>query len=102
MVLDKFYDAGETEAYAGKSIVHFTDNQAVRKITVKGRGTPNLQTLARRIFLAARDLIIQLEVQLLPRSAEEMVLADWGSRVPLYKFQMNVETMAFILGVHCG
>ena len=56
LVLEIFYTSREAGGYAGKSILHYCDNRAVWHIMEKGSGKSHLQVLARRIFLACREL----------------------------------------------
>ena len=45
LVLERFYTSEEARKYAGRTILHYCDNQAVCSIMVKGSGKPHLQVL---------------------------------------------------------
>ena len=81
-VLYTFYCSKEAEKYRGKNVLHLCDNAAVSAIIEKGSSKKELVEMARKIFLACRELKIVLICNWESREAEIMVTADLGSRGP--------------------
>ena len=66
--------------FYGKKILHLTDNQAVESIMMSGSRKPNIQSVALAIFMACRDLKIDLKVEWRPRDNFLLAHADLGSK----------------------
>ena len=59
-VLHTFYCSKEAEKYRGKTVLHLCNNAAVSAIIEKGSSKKELAEMARKIFLACRELKIVL------------------------------------------
>merc|ERR1712239_36895 len=95
----------QADRYRGKSLVHYSDNQAAVSILQKGSRVPALHNMAVEVFLACKERAIILHPAWKRRNEEEMVVADLGSRGPwcgLEEFQLDVDTMATILQTQVG
>ena len=98
--LHQFYTSRRAEGFRGKTVLHLCDNVGVSSIIRKGSPKAVLEEMSRDIFLACRNLDIELIVNWESREAEVMTMADAGSRGPWLahdEFQMDFQTYAYIL-----
>ena len=99
-VLYTFYCSKEAERYRGKVVLHLCDNAALSAIINKGSKKKELAEMARKIFMACRELKIVLICNWENREAEIMVTAELGSRGPWMEqdeFQMGPADYDFLL-----
>ena len=80
LALKFIYTEAVATQFYGKKILHLTDNQAVESIMMSGSRKPNIQSIALAIFMACRDLKIDLKVEWRPRDNFLLAHADLGSK----------------------
>ena len=80
LALKFIYTESTAEQFAGKRILHLTDNQAVESIMLTGSKKQHIQKVALDIFSACRSLKIDLRVEWRPRDHFLPVHADLGSK----------------------
>ena len=103
-ILELFYTSSRADCYAGRTILHLTDNVNVRQIVKKGSKQMELAEMSRKIFLSCRLKKITLIVNWESREAEVMKEVDAGSRGPWLlqdEFQLDFDTYAQILTRLC-
>ena len=80
LALKYIYTEEVAEQFAGQKILHLTDNQAVESIMSTGSRKPVIQKVALDIFMACRNLKIDLKVEWRPRDHFLLEHADCGSK----------------------
>lgn len=80
LALKYIYSGEEGAQFAGKKVLHLTDNQAVTSIMEVGSSKPKIQKVVLEIFLRCRDLNIDISTEWRPRDNALLQHADLGSK----------------------
>ena len=81
VALRDIYLSSVAERYAGRTVRHLTDNQAVPRIVYFGSRNESLQAIAMLLFMRCRQLNITLLVEWRSREDPYLVHADLGSKL---------------------